>query len=310
MDHGDAPNTYSTLLANNGARHTRDGKLFLGAGVTGEANGQPSSSATADANDDGITFSPSLGQNYSNLIQAGVANTVTVDSSGSGYLNAWVDYNQDGDFNDSGEQILTNTPVSAGNNSLNFSALPPNTILHGPTFARFRLSSGSISTPSPTDSVSSGEVEDYQVNVGNPIPNGTACTTTGLIDGEFNEPSLGSATPSLSIFVGGDIKIYDETLVPGWNTTALDPTYTGTTNTGGIEIWKSGVNAGNGVTPAYNNTGQFAEINAYQAAALFQDIVTVPGATLTWQFAHRARVGVDTLNVRAGSPNLTLVQRS
>ncbi|MGB8698013.1 MAG: SdrD B-like domain-containing protein, partial [Thermosynechococcaceae cyanobacterium] len=107
LDYGDAPNTYGTLLASSGARHTRNGTLYLGSGVTGEADGQPGTTATTDANDDGVTFSPSLGPNYSALIQSGVTNTITVVSSGSGFLNAWVDYNQDGDFSDSGEQFLT-----------------------------------------------------------------------------------------------------------------------------------------------------------------------------------------------------------
>lgn len=295
LDYGDAPNTYSTLSAANGARHTRNGTLFLGTGVTGESNGQPSTTATLDLNDDGVTFSPSLGVNYSTVIQAGIQNTVSVESSGSGYINAWIDYNQDGDFNDSGEQILNNQAVSAGTNSINFSTPPPNTIIHGTTYARFRLSPASVTSASPQGLVSGGEVEDYQVNVAAPVPDGLACSSTGLLNGEFNSPDIGSSTPYLNDF-GGSIRTYDEKLVPGWNTTATD---------NGIELWRTGANS----VPAYNSAGQFAEINANQAAALFQDIATVPGSTLTWQFAHRGRGGLDTMDVKAGSPNSPILLR-
>jgi uncharacterized repeat protein (TIGR01451 family) len=290
LDYGDAPDTYGTKLNGatlptaGGARHARDGKLFLGAGVTGEADGQPSSAATADANDDGVTFSPSLGPNYSTLIQAGISNTVDVVSSGAGYLNAWIDYNENGVF-DSGEQVFTNQPVSTGKNTLTLPT-PPDTLLHGPTAARFRLSPNSITSPSSLGLVSGGEVEDYQVNVADPVPNGLACSTTGLLNGGFEQPS------GVSTYIQTA-----ETNVPGWNTTSSD---------GLIEIWKSGFNS----VPSYAGN-QFAEVNATQNAALFQDIATVPGSTLTWRFAHRARVKntsitIDEIEVKIGAPGATV----
>ena len=41
----------------------------------------------------------------------------------------------------------------------------------------------------------------------------------------------------------------------------------------------------------------FAEINAKAASALYQDVLTTPGQTMNWQFAHRARTG-------AGNPQV------
>jgi uncharacterized repeat protein (TIGR01451 family) len=284
-DFGDAPTSYDTLLADNGARHTISG-LYLGAGVTGETDGQPNTTATGDANDDGVTFSSTLGSNYSTLVQAGVSNQITVESSGTGYVNAWIDYNEDGDVLDAGEQILTNQAVVAGTNTLTFT--PPNTVLHGPTFARFRLSPNSVLTPSPVGLISGGEVEDYQVYVAAPVPNGAACTTTGLLNGSFEEPNNVSG-----------YSILNEQLVPGWNTNANDNQ---------MELWQNGFNG----VPSYSGD-QFAELNANNVAALFQDIATVPGSTLTFQFAHRARRNgvsevVDTMSVKVGTPSATLQQ--
>ena len=280
FDYGDAPNTYGTLLANNGARHSLNG-LYLGAGVTNEADGQPSATASADTNDDGVTFSPSLGANYSTLIQAGISNQVKVVSSGAGFVNAWVDYNQNGVF-DTGEQILTNVSVVAGTNTLTFT--PSNTVRQGPTFARIRLSPTSVASPSPVGLITGGEVEDYQVNVAAPVPNGAACSTTGLLNGGFEAPVQGA----------NSFLIQSQDLVPGWTTTATDSQ---------IEIWSTPYQ---GVTAYEGN--QFAEMNANQVASLYQDITTVPGSTITYQFAHRARslgnpaVVVDTAGVQAGPP--------
>jgi uncharacterized repeat protein (TIGR01451 family) len=80
----------------------------------------------------------------------------------------------------------------------------------------------------------------------------------------------------------------NDSKVPGWSTTATDRL---------IEIWKSGFNG----VPAASGL-QFAEINATQNAALYQDLPTTPGQTLTWGLSHRGRQGVDTMHVEIGPP--------
>lgn len=42
---------------------------------------------------------------------------------------------------------------------------------------------------------------------------------------------------------------------------------------------------------------QFAELNAQAEGALYQDVLTVPGSTLNWQFYHRGRGGVDSMSL-------------
>jgi uncharacterized repeat protein (TIGR01451 family) len=291
IDFGDAPDTYGTLLGSpnsdmeGGARH-QISSLYLGAGVSAE----PNATLTGDSNDDGVIFSPLLTAPYQTIVQAGIENNIRITSNGPGFLNAWIDYNEDGDFSDLGEQVFTNRPIADGVNNLTFT--PPNSVLHGNTYARFRLSPTSIATPSPTGLIVGGEVEDYRIDVTAPIPNDGSCTTTGLLNGSFEQPGINSTVVPRETFTP-NIKAYFEVDVPGWNTNDLTEPV--------IEIWQDGALG----VPSYEGN-QFAELNAYGNFGLFQDIATIPGQTLRWQFAHRARVSVDTMQLNVGSPGGTL----
>ena len=91
----------------------------------------------------------------------GTTARVRVNASDVGYLDAWADFNGDGDWDDDGEQIFDHTvdqALVAGNNTLNV-AIPADARL-GSTFVRFRLSSAGVD--SYTGSATDGEVEDYQ----------------------------------------------------------------------------------------------------------------------------------------------------
>ena len=111
IDYGDAPDSYGTLLKDNGARHglLADPDLFLGAGVDGESDGKPMplSDDESDRNDDedGVQFATTL--------QAGDEAVVMVQPSKAGILSAWIDSNQNGEF-DSDEQVITDKVVEAG----------------------------------------------------------------------------------------------------------------------------------------------------------------------------------------------------
>jgi subtilisin-like proprotein convertase family protein len=153
-DFGDAPAPYPTLLANNGARHTITAGVQLGAAVDSESDGQPGAGALLDDNttsddEDGVVFTSAL--------VGGQSASVDVTASVSGFLNAWIDFNSDGDWSDGGEQIFVNTPLSAGVNSKSFAVplTPPDL-----TYARFRFSTtaGGLSF---TGAAADGEVEDY-----------------------------------------------------------------------------------------------------------------------------------------------------
>ncbi len=159
MDFGDAPDpTYPTLFANDGARHVIGG-LQLGAAVDAETDGQPNASATGDdtssADDEnGISFTGSL--------VTGQFVNVQVTASTAGKLDAWIDFNDDGDWNDASEQIFTSQSLVAGTNSISF-AVPAGATVTAETFARFRFSStGGLA---PTGLATDGEVEDYAVAI-------------------------------------------------------------------------------------------------------------------------------------------------
>ena len=158
FDYGDAPTNYPTLLADNGARHKVVGQLFLGLNVDQETDGQPTPAADGDDinggpdDENGVTF-------LNPLTPGGMAN-LNVFVTGSGLLDAWIDWNQNGSWEPS-EQIYASQAVVNGNNPLSFT-VPPGA-LSGNTYARFRLSSAGGLLPGGL--ANDGEVEDYRVTI-------------------------------------------------------------------------------------------------------------------------------------------------
>jgi len=311
-DYGDAPNdlssidgdltsAYPTLEADNGAKHTIDGSTFLGSGVDSESDGQPTLNADSDS-DDGVTF-PTIGSNSALVV--GRDNTIAVEASKAGVLNAWVDWNQDGDWEDAGEQIATNQALSAGSNIINVN--PGTTTPHGSTYVRFRFSSQS--GLQPTGAASDGEVEDYRVNV--VIPEITACLAP-LLNGGFESPAVNGSTPTpIQVFQSNRIVAYRESEVDGWAYISSNPnsSFSGSSVSGfeqrnAIELWRRG----NSLNVPPHEGEQFAEINAYILGNLHQDVISGPGVTMRWQFAHRGRTGNDTIRIKIGPPGATVNQ--
>jgi hypothetical protein len=191
LDFGDAPDPpYPTTLANNGASHVIVPGLYLGLGVDGEPDGQPSADASGDDLDvdagnpppnwddeDGITFP-------SNLVagQSAPVNILAVSTSGTAVLNAWLDFDANGSWTDTGEQIITDMTVTNGLNTASITV--PATPALGPTFARFRLSLQS--GIGPDGPVASGEVEDYEVPLYQPAPAGAIAITNANTAGSSN----------------------------------------------------------------------------------------------------------------------------
>jgi hypothetical protein len=91
-------------------------------------------------------------------------------------------------------------------------------------------------------------------------------------------------------------QVYDNA-VPFWTTTSPTGTPIGSctqpvggTASGLIEIW---ANSFNGV-PARDGV-QFAELNADQPSALYQNVCINNGETVSWALSHRGRAGPDTM---------------
>lgn len=157
LDYGDAPDpTYPTLYASDGASHLATGPM-LGASRDGELDGQPTVEADGDDaagtdDEDGVVFHGSP--------VPGAVVMVDVTASAVGFLNAWVDFNLDGDWDDAGEQIFTDQAVAAGVNNLSFN-VPVTASTTAAPYARFRIdSAGGLA---PTGQAPDGEVEDHLV---------------------------------------------------------------------------------------------------------------------------------------------------
>lgn len=165
IDWGDAADpTYPTLALNSGASHTILPGFYLGAGVDGDADGQPT--ANADGDDLGDGNDDEDGVVFTSLLTPGMLATVDVTASMAGVLDAWVDFDADGSWLEPGDQIFLSQPLAAGVNNLAFPV--PIAAPTGNTYARFRLSLQGV--PSFEGDGGEGEVEDYLVRIGEPEP--------------------------------------------------------------------------------------------------------------------------------------------
>ncbi|MGC6442373.1 MAG: HYR domain-containing protein [Rubripirellula sp.] len=157
FDFGDAASQYPVALESNGARH-RPSPLHLGPQIDFDLDGFVSTDASGDGeDDDGVWFLTTLASSPDATNIASLA----IESTGVGLVDAWIDFNHDGDWLDAGEQILETVTVQTGLNLLSF--LVPAGLEFNMSFSRIRLSSaGNLSPVGPAED---GEVEDYIVAV-------------------------------------------------------------------------------------------------------------------------------------------------
>ncbi len=147
----------------------------------------------------------------STSLSKGSSNTITITPrwSGRAYNEAyrvWIDYNQDGDFNDSGEQVYSRSRTKASPVSGSFTV--PSSALTGAT--RMRVSMKYNANPSPCETFSYGEVEDYTVIISNAVQ--------GIIEDEgldavafsiYPNPAKTTLNISLLNATGKDYTIYN-----------------------------------------------------------------------------------------------------
>lgn len=144
---------------------------------------------------------------------------------------------------------------------------------------------------------------------------GSASKTLGwnaaLKNGSFEKPAIPKTSDRDGHYSGTKTGYFDGTghpqvpqsVVPYWHTTEAN----GKIELGNVTIgrWKQS-NDGrwnwhfdtrddyNGVSKAADEE-QFAELNAESESSLYQDVLTIPGATMYWSLSHRARQGNDTM---------------
>jgi uncharacterized repeat protein (TIGR01451 family) len=171
-DRGDLPDTgagvgagnYETLILNGAPSHVIVPGLRMGAFVDGEANGQPNAAANGDDttgspdDEDGVTVADlTLTQGSPANVRVRATNTTGSPAT----LYGFIDFNGDGDFDDTNETATIAVPT--GSNNVEFT-LPFGTAPLGgatATYARFRLSNETGLTANGAST--SGEVEDYPV---------------------------------------------------------------------------------------------------------------------------------------------------
>jgi len=166
LDWGDAPDgPYPTLAANNGANHLINPIMFLGSAIDPEPDGQPTGTALGDDNngvpddEDGVVIT--------SVVTLGSTANVKVTASMPGFLDAWVDWNADGDWADAGENVFAGQALAMGVNNLTLTV--PAGAAVGTTFSRWRYSSvGGLPFDGPAPD---GEVEDCRVFVQRPLLN-------------------------------------------------------------------------------------------------------------------------------------------
>ncbi|MDD9156757.1 LruC domain-containing protein [Aliivibrio sp. S4TY2] len=197
-DFGDAPDSYNTLKSNNGAEHAMTSNVYLGSSVDADTDGQPGIASNGDdldvdGNDDnGITILTSL--------EKGLDALINVTVTGSGYLQAWADWDMNGTF-DEGEQILTNHPVVSGVQVVPIRV--SDSAIIGSVQTRFRLSTNP-NIPS-SGYVGDGEVEDYVFNVTDP---GTTIQHSGYYTAAFEDN-----WPEIGDFDLNDVVVYYRTTI-------------------------------------------------------------------------------------------------
>jgi hypothetical protein len=173
MDYGDANNPdpaavpptctqYPTRIGCNGARHGLGSSLVLGASADSDGgNGYGVNADTDDvtgmADEEGVM--PTASVSWTAGGQGSLAATVT---GGSGFLNCWVDWNNDKDWADAGEKILSDSAVASGPNTKGFNIPSGVTIPNSSFIARCRLAPGANQATAVTGATEFGEVEDHK----------------------------------------------------------------------------------------------------------------------------------------------------
>ncbi|MEM1121850.1 MAG: SdrD B-like domain-containing protein, partial [Bacteroidota bacterium] len=184
-DYGDLPdlangttgiNDYETYDSTGGPSHQIIAGLFLGDTVDVDNDGLVDVNALGDDNDnvddeDGVIIPTKLNLSPSGTIRLPLS--VTNTTTDTAYLEAWVDWNGDGDFEIINERVANlkdnGDGVFPAHLEIN---VPPNTITASSIGFRVRLSNSNNMTP--YGRVNSGEVEDYLLTVNCPE---TVCPT-------------------------------------------------------------------------------------------------------------------------------------
>lgn len=203
-DFGDAPFNINPAITPNYGNPIHvidpdDPLVQLGATNTGEAGPGNSAAAATDAGDDGVTLNGGAslqGASFQGLVSQSLSIAVTNATADAGFLQAFFDWNRDGDFADAGEQVAVNVQDGDDNGEIILAVTPPAETVAGLSFARFRWATSSVGLEDPAGD---GEVEDYQVTLlaADPADLSLSITASNTV------PTLGD-TISLTVTITND----------------------------------------------------------------------------------------------------------
>ncbi|ALJ05820.1 hypothetical protein APS56_12080 [Pseudalgibacter alginicilyticus] len=227
----------------------------------------------------------------------------------------WMNFNEetDDDFEDIGEQFLftfRDRDYVSGNKVIEvpITINIPDDLVEGNSVIRIGILEGTDTNfTSENYNYKAGEVEDYKISFksstsitpeidtdGDGIPDlldidddndgilddvecGIVYCAENIVNGSFEDTDIA---------LGNHLTTHEDN-VPGWKTTATDHK---------IELWSEGfydVSSADG--------DNFAELNANQSAALYQELCISGGSKVQWSVKHRGRTGVDVAQVQIGS---------
>ncbi|WP_058119740.1 GEVED domain-containing protein [Photobacterium kishitanii] len=162
-DYGDAPMTY---VAGGMASH------YVRANYIGTSVDVDSTHYTTPDGDNLAVGSGGNGDDetgstiklYNQIQSTGLnmaGSNIELDATHDGYISVWIDWNNDGDWNDSGEQSINDMAVTAGNNIL---PIPTSSSATGTNFwTRTRYCTNSSDCNTVTGVANDGEVEDHRI---------------------------------------------------------------------------------------------------------------------------------------------------
>ncbi len=232
QDLPDTPNSY-----NNNAPHTLSASptIYLG---NIAPDSEFSSILDADnAEDDGVSYNGSPLQGAIIDTDSTTSSTISFDitNTGNGYLNAWIDWDGNGDFeNNPNEKVIDTLHLtSSGTTTVNIT-IPAIPSPPAKTYARFRFSTDM--NLSSTGLASDGEVEDYMIDLNVSTANNTfdawdsnesianKIISTKIVAKPF-EVTIGSvdgATKSTLVKNGhSNAKVYINSINPPFTTPAI-----------------------------------------------------------------------------------------
>ena len=168
LDFADAPDSYKTTLATGGPSHGLLAGLSLGGAPDREIDGTPSVGADGDDatgvdDEDGVRLLTPIGPGANATFEVTLTNTTGQNA----FLQAWFDFNRDGNFvNDAGvadpdEHVIIDTNRAPGVNQ--FVVAIPSSVTPGSLYTRFRYSlTQGLGVGGQADA---GEVEDHLFTV-------------------------------------------------------------------------------------------------------------------------------------------------